>query len=125
MQTNLYSLPKDILVKLITTIRDDITKEYMEKYGPIIDFLNNASNNILVYRCAGENCFNKYFSTYHGRDNETVLNWNLSEPMIWCENQCITDVSGPYCVNCADKYLINHVIREQTLLCCPYCLIHY
>ena len=67
---DLYSLPKDILVKLVATIREDVVKEYAEK-------LEECQENCREYRrllnkittmcnCSHEGCeaFHTYGFTY-------------------------------------------------------------
>ena len=56
--TNLYSLPKDMLVKIISTIREDTIKEYEEKVQELEDKLKFYKNVEILY-CHEEGCDKK------------------------------------------------------------------
>ena len=58
----LYSLPKDILIKLISTIREDTIKEYDEK----IKFIKEEFNHcISIEKCSFLNCDATLFLDKH------------------------------------------------------------
>ena len=49
MQTNLYNLPKDLLVKLIMTIREDTIEEFNDKLNKRLE--NEEINAMFCAKC--------------------------------------------------------------------------
>lgn len=59
MTTNLYDLPKDILIKLLITVREDIEKEYIEEIiylNKKIDTFREVAPGVEVNNCDFPNC---------------------------------------------------------------------
>ena len=65
---NIYDLPKDMLVKLISTIRSETIKEYDEKFKSLIPTIGEAEQ---LFTSAKPNLFSKYGE---GEDAFLILN---------------------------------------------------
>ena len=96
METTLYDMPKDMLVKLICTIRDDINKEWVEKYNNLeirYNLITQVSNNsfypISIKSCSFPRC-----QSMTCGDRNTDFNHN-------CDNI-------RYCVNCGEPFCNKH-----------------
>ena len=102
METTLYDMPKDMLVKLICTIRDDINIEWAEKYNNLeikCHLMSQVSNNSLdpidIKSCSFPRC-----QSMTGCDRYTEFNHN-------CDNI-------RYCVKCGELFCNKH---EEGYLC--------
>ena len=113
---DLYKLPKDILVKLLATIREDAKKECEKEMRKIFDKLKNSSNWGLS-ECHFKDC-KKYAIYYYG----DVLYSNSEESFSCChncfDNYCydhskMRKIEGePYCVECFEDVLHNFDSHE-------------
>jgi hypothetical protein len=112
---SLYDLPKDILVKMLTTLEQNIRKEFKEQYFPltlkskvfdkVMEMINGDYRNMLFadyHICNFKNCENYsienqnsiYFST-------TNIFFCLNCDTCFCEtHKKDFDLSAEYCNEC-------------------------
>ena len=114
MESDLYSLPKDMLVKLIATIREDTIKEISKKYEDQMkdlqiryDLMKEVSDYstypISVEQCSFPNCEAMWGS--NGRDTDSYYkcddrDWCESCGKMFCQQHIIIDSNNIYCDNC-------------------------
>ena len=99
--TSLYDLPKDILIKLLTTIEKDLNDEHNKKIHNLATLMTNYSitgDNVIWDKCCEKNCEaltikandgtnkilyiskDKYFvNCYHCPDYDRI---------VYCSNHC-------------------------------------
>ena len=97
MNTDLYSLPKDMLVKLICTIREDAIKEYEEK-------IEKLENKLKFYKKVG-------FLYCHEVDCDKK-SWKGADEI---EDEFF------YCNTCEDVYCESHIVYRNGF---HYCKFH-
>jgi len=109
---DLYSLPKDILVKLVSTIREDtikeVTSEYEEKFA---DFNNKYRDKILkmtilehyfeIFHCSFPNCRTLLMN---GEYDISVIGSYDYYQCRRCNNYC--------CINHGDDYIDNSICHK-------------
>lgn len=89
--TDLNKLPKDILIKMLTTIQEKTRKEYEDQ----LSFLKEENRiiksvtNVVIYRCSYKKC--KAMLSY-GRYSHVVSG---CESFKWCN--CVEEMSLSYC----------------------------
>ena len=89
---DLYSLPKDILVKLVATIREDVVKEYEEYKVKCLEY-ERILKEISVVKCSKENC------KAYAINNRIQLPYN-TDKIIYCNGKT-------FCREHYDEYIKN------------------
>jgi hypothetical protein len=109
MNMDLYSLPKDMLIKLVSTIREDTIKEYTEKMEDLQIRFNlmkevsvNSQYPIWVDKCSFLDCKGIYASD--GRDYDASHN---CEEIFYCKNCdelfCDQHIKNFLCAKCSKE----------------------
>ena len=120
METTLYDIPKDMLVKLICTIRDDINNEWTKKYKDLEIRYNlmrqvsiNSRNPIYIESCSFPGCQSLMCS--NDRDTDFYHNCDDMRYCDGCETLfCNKHREGYFCGSCR-LIDMNEFIDEITL----------
>jgi len=117
---DLYKLPKDMLVKLVAEIREDVKEEYEEKLRKVNVKIDKAVEaGIFYYHCSKNNCENFYAMTEFGEMDEDFFYCEDCERE-YCNNHTyLCDYCDiVYCQNCYEAHLI--FCKECKELSCKY-----
>ena len=96
MNSDLYSLPKDMLVKLVSTIREDTVKEYEEKLKDLEEELKIYEKVELAY-CDILECPKKWPNTKAYND-DYLLCWNCGG--VFCKDHIKMYPKLCFCEEC-------------------------
>jgi len=106
---DLYKLPKDMLVKMITEIRKDVEKEY-EIYKIKVKKAEEAG--IYFQKCNTKDCVNLYAKIEYIEGNFFFC--------VLCEKEFCEEHKN-YCESCDDFYCLN--CRNEHLIFCDKCQV--
>jgi hypothetical protein len=105
---DLYDLPKDMLVKLVATIREDSHKDLKAEKKKLKRKLKEVIElgNIGIYKCSGNKCESTYMFThrYHekSREFENFKNCDLCNED-YCSKHIFKIEEGNICESCKDE----------------------
>ena len=127
MNTDLYSLPKDIFVKLVSTIREDTIKD-------ILDLIRKQSLWTSLEKCSFDGCHRFFFfnedNNYYGKDVEYYNDGRVTFCCCLCDG-CECDKNADKGVGwlCREHVPENYIIinNEKFNFVCHKCVLegHY
>jgi len=106
MNTDLYSLPKDMLIKLVSTIREDTIKEVTDKYEEKFNFIMKSGN--FIDECDFSDCDSlRILNNINGIKHFKCEEFRVCRECIriHCDKHFIKTEKGYYCEECREKFV--------------------